>query len=96
MGSNGCQPLAEENTCFFKKQFYLNFGKFGDDLVQLVPEVLLGEFHLSHVEGPDPGYLVVLVDYSRCLSLGFRQYDINKVFSRRNDLRFRRLDRSRP
>ena len=37
---------------------HLHLGKLGDDLVQLVVEVLLSELNLSHVERPDPGYLV--------------------------------------
>ncbi|CAG2174264.1 unnamed protein product, partial [Oppiella nova] len=65
-------------------QHYLHFGEFGDNGIQFVSKVLLSELHFSHIEGPDPRYLVVLVDNSRRLPLRLRQHDINEVFGGRN------------
>ncbi len=57
----------------------IQLRKLVQDGCQFVTKVLLGEFYLAGVEGPYSGYLVVLVDHSRCLALCLRQNNIYEV-----------------
>ena len=67
-----------------KRVDVVQLGELVQNARQLVVEVLLSEFHFFRVELPDPRYLVVLVDHSRSLPLGFGQNNVHEVFGRRD------------
>lgn len=68
-----------------KKSTYLNFGKFSDDTFELIMEILLREFDLSHVEATNSANLVVLVHLSRRFPLSLGEDHIDKFLVGRND-----------
>lgn len=47
-------------------------------------EVLLSVFDLSHIETPDTRYLVVAMDHSGRLPLGFGENNISEFLAGRN------------
>ena len=57
----------------------IQLREFGENQGQLLAEVRLCEFHLPHVEAPDPGDLVVPMDHRWCLPLSFGQDDVREV-----------------
>lgn len=66
----------------------LKFRKIGQELAQTIMKVLLGELHFSHVELPDPSYLVVSMNDSGGFPLCFREDDIHEVLRGGNHLNF--------
>jgi hypothetical protein len=57
----------------------VQLGEIGQNGGQFVMKGLLGKLDFAHVELTDTRNLVLLVDYSWRLSLGFRQDDVDKI-----------------